>query len=157
MVWNFMESQGITTESCYPYVSGTGIEPACQTKCKDNSDFPGRHKCASKSVHPTTATNIKNEIYNNGPAELAFTVYQDFMNYESGVYWHTTGSQLGGHAVTLVGYGTENGVEYWLCANSWSPRWGDSGFFKIKQGDSGSNGQIYTCPFAAPSSTQESF
>lgn len=31
---------------------------------------------------------------------------------------HETGSFLGGHAVKIVGYGVENGVKYWLVANS---------------------------------------
>lgn len=34
----------------------------------------------------------------------------------------------------LVGYGTENGVPYWLIKNSWSHNWGDNGFIKIKHG-----------------------
>ena len=38
------------------------------------------------------------------------------------------------HAVLLVGYGTENGVLYWLIKNSWSHNWGDNGFIKIKHG-----------------------
>ena len=38
------------------------------------------------------------------------------------------------HAVLLVGYGTENGVPYWLIKNSWSHNWGDSGFIKIRHG-----------------------
>jgi hypothetical protein len=39
----------------------------------------------------------------NGPLYVAFTVYSDFPTYRSGVYKHTTSSQLGGHAVLAVG------------------------------------------------------
>ena len=52
----------------------------------------------------------------------------------SGVYEHKSGSMLGGHAIKLLGWGTENGVDYWLVANSWNPDWGDNGFFKIRRG-----------------------
>ena len=45
-----------------------------------------------------------------------------------------TGSLLGGHAIKLMGFGVENGVDYWLVANSWNDEWGDDGFFKIKKG-----------------------
>ena len=38
------------------------------------------------------------------------------------------------HAVLLIGYGTENGVPYWLIKNSWSHNWGNNGFIKISHG-----------------------
>jgi C1A family cysteine protease len=37
------------------------------------------------------------------------------------------------HAVSMIGYGTENGVNYWLLKNSWGTSWGESGFFRIKR------------------------
>uniref|UniRef100_A0A8W8NDP1 Peptidase C1A papain C-terminal domain-containing protein n=3 Tax=Ostreidae TaxID=6563 RepID=A0A8W8NDP1_MAGGI len=39
-----------------------------------------------------------------------------------------------GHAIKILGWGTENGDDYWLVANSWNPDWGDQGFFKILRG-----------------------
>jgi len=70
----------------------------------------------------------------HGPLSVAFTVYADFLSYKSGVYKHTSGSALGGHAVKLVGWGVENGVKYWRIANSWNENWGDKGYFKIIRG-----------------------
>ncbi len=147
LAWEFMEKTGVVDDSCYTYHSGDGHEETCHTACDDGSDEEFKaHKCVAGSVvHPTTVDSIKQELYHNGPTEIAFTVYEDFMSYKSGVYQHKTGSMLGGHAIKLVGWGTEDGVDYWLCANSWNTSWGDNGFFKIKQGDCGTNGQIYAC------------
>jgi len=70
----------------------------------------------------------------NGPVGAAFTVYADFPTYKSGVYHHVSGSQLGGHAIKIIGWGVESGTPYWLVANSWNEDWGSNGFFKIKRG-----------------------
>lgn len=48
-----------------------------------------------------------------GGRQVGFTVFTDFMAYSGGVYKHVTGSQEGGHAVKVVGWGVENGDEYW--------------------------------------------
>jgi len=68
---------------------------------------------------------IQNAIMTGGPVEIAFTVYSDFEDYTSGVYEHTTDESVGGHAVRIVGWGTdaETGKDYWKVANSWNPHW----------------------------------
>lgn len=54
------------------------------------------------------------------------------MNYKSGVYKHTTGGYLGGHAVKIVGWGeTDDNVPYWIVANSWNTSWGLDGYFHM--------------------------
>ena len=74
------------------------------------------------------------EIYERGSVSAAFSVYEDFGNYKSGIYQHVTGGYLGGHAIKIIGWGVENGVKYWLCANSWNESWGEKGFFRILRG-----------------------
>ncbi len=96
-------------------------------------------------MHPTTRNATMKELFNNGPLEGAFTVYEDFFNYHSGIYAHVTGNAVGGHAIRVIGYGTEDGIDYWLCANSWGTEWGMNGFFKIRQGDSDIDSSMFGC------------
>lgn len=48
-----------------------------------------------------------------------------------GVYQHTTGEEVGGHAIKVIGWGVENGTPYWLCVNSWNTDWGDNGMIYL--------------------------
>ncbi|CAI5451388.1 unnamed protein product [Caenorhabditis angaria] len=79
-------------------------------------------------------TEIQKEIMTHGPVEVAFEVYADFETYSGGVYTHTAGADLGGHAVKMIGWGVDNGTPYWLCVNSWNADWGENGYFRILRG-----------------------
>lgn len=70
---------------------------------------------------------IRQEIFTHGPVQAGFSVYADFMHYKSGVYQHVTGQMEGGHAVTIIGWGTEDSTPYWLVKNQWNTTWGDNG------------------------------
>ena len=76
------------------------------------------------------------EIFQWGPVAVGFDVHEDFYKFSGkGVYVHDGHSKkLGGHAVRLVGWGEEDGIPYWIAANSWGTKWGDNGYFKIKRG-----------------------
>ncbi|GMT12169.1 hypothetical protein PFISCL1PPCAC_3466, partial [Pristionchus fissidentatus] len=51
---------------------------------------------------------IKQEIFDHGPVDASFTVYEDFDLYNGGIYQHVSGSVLGGHSVKIIGWGEEN-------------------------------------------------
>ncbi|KAK2960781.1 putative Cathepsin B [Blattamonas nauphoetae] len=149
--WQWMFTDGVTTEQCIPYVSGSGRVPVCPAKCKDGSKIQ-RYR-PSKWLY-LQDSQMQDEIIQRGPIQVAFTVYDDFRTYKSGVYIHKTGAQGGGHAVLCLGWGVEDGTPYWLCQNSWGAEWGDQGYFKILRGDNhcGIESYAYTGHFTYPRS-----
>jgi len=137
--WEFLEQQGTVEDTCWPYESGQGFVPSCLgfSACKDGKEMHFYKAVLGSSQGIMDTEEIKAELVANGPMETAFMVFEDFKAYKSGIYKHTTGAQLGGHAVKLVGYGVEGDTSYWICANSWDETWGEKGFFRIAFGQVG--------------------
>lgn len=156
--WLYWIEYGIVTggeygdkETCFPYflpkcdhhVKGkygpcpaTTDEPECPEKCQSGypKDWDDDKTFGKEAYTVSGEKDIMQELYENGSLEGSFTVYEDFMTYKSGVYQHKEGQVQGGHAIKILGWGVEDGVKYWLCANSWNEGWGDQGFFKILRG-----------------------
>lgn len=111
--------------------------PACPTQCSNGANF-AKSKHVGKSAYSISSdpTAIATEIMTNGPVEVAFTVYEDFLTYTSGVYQYQSGDELGGHAVKMLGWGvwTDGTTPYWIIANSWNGDWGNQGYFLILRG-----------------------
>merc|ERR1719444_644137 len=132
------DTPDLTATAKYPACpSGEYPSPKCKSECSE-SGYSGsyssdKHK-ASRAYSVRGEQKIMQDLVTNGPMYVAFSVYGDFPTYKSGVYTHQSGSFLGGHAVTLVGYGTLDGTPYWKIKNSWNEAWGDGGHFLIKRG-----------------------
>jgi len=65
------------------------------------------------------------------PVAVAIQANQDsFMKYQDGIIDNCADTRLD-HGIIAVGYGVENGKQYYVIRNSWGPRWGDQGHAKI--------------------------
>ena len=115
-------------EADYPYTSGAGQTASC---LYDASSTAGVAVTDYTNVTPNSSSQMKAALQT---APLAVAIEADkavFQTYSSGVL---TSSRCGtnlDHAVLAVGYGTENGQDYWLVKNSWNTTWGDQGYIKL--------------------------
>jgi len=156
--WSYWHSKGVVTgglykdpDTCLPYSippcehHTTGPRPQCADMhfstpkcvrtCTNSSIVYDKDKQFGDRPYSVSGVkNIMQELVDHGPVEAAFSVYSDFEAYKGGVYQHHSGSFLGGHAISIIGYGTENGTPYWLIRNSWNDDWGENGYFRILRG-----------------------
>ncbi|CAF3669248.1 unnamed protein product [Rotaria sp. Silwood1] len=93
---------------------------------------------------------MKKIVYEQGPVVVSFDcgertgndtilreVSQKFDHYASGIF-DVPGCPAYrnlNHNPVVVGYGTENGVDYWKIKNSWGVDWGEDGYIKVKRSD----------------------
>jgi C1A family cysteine protease len=148
---DFARNTGIARESDFPYT-------------------PGNQACTpnlSAYIKLTSWTQIlsvadrKNLLATKGPLVAGMIVYQDFFAYQSGVYRHTSGTQAGGHAISMVGY--DDTAQCWICKNSWGTAWGEAGFFRIGYGECGMDTSFASydidlnCPAVPPADVCEQY
>ena len=134
--WLSLKYKGVVTDSCLPYTSGEGVLQSCKWfyfKCEDNT--PVFKYYAKDFYNFESIDEIKQNMILKGPVEAAFQIYQDFMSYKSGIYVRNSDEKIGGHAVKVVGWGTQENEDYWIAQNSWGSDWAENGFFRIKIGE----------------------
>ncbi|KAG5677097.1 hypothetical protein PVAND_006880 [Polypedilum vanderplanki] len=137
LLWLKNQSSLIPDSASYPYTSGT---TANRTACK----VTGLNKIPLKLTNiyqwnvNGNETLTKQILYSYGPVVTTMSVPLNctaFYSYKSGVYVDNcncvSNCTLVNHGVVLMGYGTENGLNYWLFRNSWGTTWGNNGYMKI--------------------------
>lgn len=118
-----VKNNGISKETDYPYRKK---HTRCKKKVpKIKIDFKGF------DFVNETENDLKSSLAKYGPIGVSLYVSGNWRLYKRGVWYEKNCSTLANHSVLLVGYGTENGEDYWLIKNSWGPLWGEDGYIKI--------------------------
>ncbi|KAI9190752.1 uncharacterized protein BJ171DRAFT_574459 [Polychytrium aggregatum] len=139
-----VSSQGWVDDSCFPYGAAlSGQDLPCKKGC---SRHTGLQEANFASIN-----DIKQHVAVYGSAITAFTVYDDFPHCctNNAVYHKTSSKQLGGHAVSIIGW--DDSKKAWLCRNHWTATWGTNGFFWIGYGEAGINSLSETLGVIPPS------
>lgn len=127
--FQYVEKNGIETESDYPYKGSDG-------------------KCAVSGSKTSWKINGFVDVPQNVSAQLKAAVAQQpvsvaieadgfwFQFYFGGIFSSSCGTNLD-HGVLVVGYGTESGKNYWTVKNSWGGSWGEKGYIRIADNGDG--------------------
>uniref|UniRef100_A0A914DP50 Uncharacterized protein n=1 Tax=Acrobeloides nanus TaxID=290746 RepID=A0A914DP50_9BILA len=130
----YVQRLGLDTEKQYPY---KGIDQTCHARYNTS----GRTFIKEWTLLNQDENNAAYQLTQLGPLGYNIWVPGSLFSYKSGVYYPSEAECLraeeagAGHAITIVGFGTENGIPYWLIKNSWGTGWGDQGYFKIHRGN----------------------
>ncbi|KAK4858006.1 hypothetical protein QYF36_019974 [Acer negundo] len=125
------QNGGLAAESNYPYKGQDGI---CDQQTETAAQITG-FEVVTRNDEQALQIAVSQQ-----PVSVIIAAGGDFQNYISGIFQGYCGESLN-HAVTIVGYGNENGMDYWLIKNSWGQTWGENGYMKILRGSSNSEGQ----------------
>lgn len=77
------------------------------------------------------ADAMQKEIYARGPISCGIDAAPT-LQYTTGIA--TDKGEEVDHVVSVVGWGTENGQQYWIVRNSWGEYWGEFGYIRVAFG-----------------------
>jgi len=140
---------GLVPEACVPYKASDIDCDSLQftsSKCANRRYFASNYRYVGGYYGSCNELLMMKEIMRNGPVIVAFQAPSSLFYYTGGIftgpppkhegvtehgvrYWEQTN-----HAVVAIGWGQENGHKYWIIKNTWGPKWGEHGYFRIQRG-----------------------
>ena len=125
--FKYVIEHGQCSLDSYPYTAKDGTCKTCSVVA---------HISSCSDVKPNDQISLKGAVAQQPVAIAIEADTRYFQSYSSGVLTSSSCGQQLDHGVLIVGYGTENGQDYWLVKNSWGTSWGDKGYVKIGRSSS---------------------
>jgi len=129
LTWLANNSRGIASTRQYPYISASGTDPSAG-KCNRTvppvawlSGFGVIQGDSQSMLSASTEYGVLGVAMDSTPLQM----------YKSGIITNPNCGDLANHAVAIVGYGADNGVEYWKVRNSYGTQFGEDGYFRIQR------------------------
>lgn len=133
--WSELKEQ-LVSQADYPYVAVTQACPKPRPISADLGAIAGNVYYTYRGNEAKLKALV--DQYSVAAAGLWFNPesLKNFRAYRGGVFDGCVAGVPGtvGHAMAVVGYGTEGGVAYWLLKNSWGTGWGEAGYIKMRRG-----------------------
>jgi len=127
----YVISNPLETEGNYPYL---GV----QTSCRAQPALEVGSIRGEAYVSPNSKAALQSAVAGQPVSVLIEADQRVFQQYGGGIIRANAGCGTNlDHAVLLIGYGSEGGVEYWLVKNSWGTGWGEGGYFRLESNGNG--------------------
>lgn len=143
-VLRYLQEEGVAIkENCYPYASMENTDCLSKRIMKKRNCTVDVH-FSGKEIPYKVIKGERSILYHvaeNGPVVVTIYATKNFKLYASGIFEDDECNDenyehLGTHAILIVGYGQEKGVDYWIISNSYGKEsWGEGGFGRIKRGE----------------------
>jgi len=148
---------GATSELAFDYVSKRGLLGAARYSGGYQAGGENRYSCpdVGKMGSPAVRAGgfqrlpsnklapLLRHVASTGPAVVSVDA-APWATYGHGVFAECSRNATVNHAVLLVGFGHDTGLnmDYWLIRNSWSDAWGEEGHIRLQrhQADAGKEG-----------------
>ncbi|KAL7722994.1 Cysteine proteinase 3 [Entamoeba marina] len=123
--YEYIQNNGLMDESDFPYEDSNGTCKYDKSKTVVTCDGYSNLKIGSEAA--------LTEAITEGPVFVAIDAnHASFMFYKNGIYSNPTCSRIKlCHAVVAIGYGSENGEDYYIVRNSWGEDWGEDGYVRM--------------------------
>jgi len=116
-------------ETTYPYKAEV---QTCRTNYKQF--YQGVSTSGAYWTGNGDEETLKKLVVEHGAVLTGVSAAGPFTKYKGGIFAECVTGARTDHAVAVVGYGTENGVDYWLVKNSWGTGWGENGYIRVQRG-----------------------
>ncbi|KNC30391.1 hypothetical protein FF38_02670 [Lucilia cuprina] len=128
--FEFVTNQkGIAVGDKYPYVDK-------KQTCSYKNNLKGAEINGFATIDPKDEVTMKKVIATLGPLACSVNGLESLLLYKRGIYADEECNKGEvNHSVLVVGYGSENGLDYWIVKNSWDKAWGEEGYFRLPRGN----------------------
>uniref|UniRef100_A0A667ZIC2 Cathepsin 12 n=1 Tax=Myripristis murdjan TaxID=586833 RepID=A0A667ZIC2_9TELE len=125
--YDYVINNGLQSTSTYPYTS-VDTQP-----CFYDSRLSVAHISDYRFIPKGDEQALADAVATIGPITVAIDAdHPSFLFYSSGIYEEPNCNPNNlSHAVLLVGYGSEEGQDYWIIKNSWGTSWGEGGYMRL--------------------------
>lgn len=122
------QQKGVSNSESYAYLDK-------QDTCKYNPSTSAAQIKGWAEIPVGDEELLKKVVGTLGPVACSLYGTETLLNYDSGIYSdEECNGEEPNHSVLVVGYGSENGQDYWIVKNSWSAAWGEDGYFRLVRG-----------------------